>query len=149
MNRNILLTKLKNSKKQKELKKQFKENIIKKNKEDELKPLDFNKSNPDIVIKYQDDKNNRSKLIKPIKPKDNFDIIIEKKEDLTNLLHDRMEERKIEIKIEKKPIKKRIISQPITNFEEQKETINKLKQLMDEKIQKGKELTNAILSQYE
>jgi len=147
MNRNILLVR-RNKKKQMELQKQFQENIKKKSEEEKNKP-DPNKFNPDVKIKFQEDKNTRIKVIKPSGFKIDNNPITEKKEDLNKLLQNRISERNEKIDVSKKPFKKRILSNGTEDYQNQKETINELKKLMDEKIKKGKEANDAILSHYQ
>ena len=150
MNRNILLTRI-NKKKQEKLKKQFQEQITKNYKQNKQNKqnININKYNPDIKIKYQEDINNRSNIIKPSGFKIDNNIIIDKKDTLSNLLQQKIEERNEKININKQSIKKRIYNNSSNDFLNQKESINKLKQLMDEKIKKGKEANDAILSHYQ
>ena len=150
MNRNILLTRI-NKKKQEKLKKQFQEQITKNYKQNKQNKqnININKYNPDIKIKYQEDINNRSNIIKPSGFKIDNNIIIDKKDTLSNLLQQKIEERNEKININKQYIKKRIYNNSSNDFLNQKESINKLKQLMDEKIKKGKEANDAILSHYQ
>lgn len=144
MNRNILLAR-KNKKKQQQLKKQFQENL---KKEKENKP-DPNKYNPDVKIKYQENKNIRTNTLKPGTLKIDNSKIIDKKENLADELQKKITERNEKLTINNKPFKKRIYSSSITDYQSQKKTIDELKKLMDEKIKKGKETNNAILSHYQ
>ena len=145
MSKNILLVR-RNKKKQMEIKKKFHENIKKQQEEVNIKS---NKYNPDVKIKYQKDKNTREKIIEPSCFKIENSIIKEKNEDLNKLLQSKISERSEKITFTKKPFKKRIITSGSESYQNQKETIEKLKKLMDEKIQKGKEANDAILSHYD
>lgn len=146
MRRNILLAKKKN---QKELLKKFKENYAKQQEDKRLNYKDPNKHNPDIPVKYQDNKNIRNKIIKPSGFKIDNQVITEKKDDLNKLLQKTMKERDNKIEITKKPIKKRIISNETKNYQEHKNDIDKLKKIINEKIEQGKKDNDDILSYYQ
>lgn len=147
MNRNILLLK-RNKKTQSEMLKKLREETQKKMEEKRLNDPDPNKHNPDIPVKYQDDKNTRNKIIKP----SGFQIdniqIVEKKEDLNSLLQEKIQERNVKLDIPEKTIKKRIISGPSGDYESQKETINQIKKDMEKKLEIGKEIKDSILDFY-
>jgi len=144
MSKNILLVR-RNKKKQNEIKKNFLENLKKTKNESKI---NSNKYNPDVKIKYQKDKNTRNKMIEPSCFKIDDKPIIEKNEDLTKLLQNTITERNKKIPVSNKPLRKRIITTGSEDYQKHKETIDKLKKLMDDKIQKGKEANDAILSYY-
>lgn len=148
MNRNALLLR-RNKKIQKEDLEKLKELTAKKAEFKRLNVPDPNKFNPDIPVKYQDDKNIRNKTIKPSNFKIDNNIILDKKEDLNNLLQDKIKERNNKIKIPEKIIKKRILtSNSVTNYETHKQTADEVKKIFEKKIEKGKEEKSAILDFY-
>lgn len=147
MNRNVLLLK-RNKKNQSEMLKKLREETQKKLEFKRLNDPDPNKHNPDIAVKYQEDKNKRTKIIKPSGFKVENVQIKEEKIDLNNILQQKIQERNKKIEIPEKTVKKRIISGPSGNYESQKETINKIKKDMEEKIEKGKQMKDSILDFY-
>jgi hypothetical protein len=148
MNRNILLLRRKKKDQIEDLKK-FKEISAQKAEFKRLNDPDPNKYNPDIPSKYQDDKNLRNKIIKPSNFKIDNDKITEKKDDLNNLLQSKILERNKKLEIPTNVVKKRIISSdPITTYGTQKKTVEEIKKENDIKIEKGKEVKNAILDFY-
>ena len=148
MNRNVLLLR-RNKKTQKEDLIKLREITAQKAEFKRLNDPDPNKFNPDIPVKYQDDKNTRDKVIKPSNFKIDNNKIIEKKEDLNNLLKSKIQERNSKIEIPTNVVKKRIISSdPITNYKSQKESAEEVKKMIEKKIEKGKEEKNAILDYY-
>lgn len=145
MNRNILLAKKQNKKKQIEMLKKLKEQtVILKDQN-----IDPEKFNPDIPVKFQDDKNKRQKLIKPSNFKITSEKIIEKntdiKKDYENLLKNRNEK----LEIPNHNPKKRILGGLVGSYNDQKETIKEIKIETEKLKEEGKKANESILSFYE
>ena len=142
---NILLTKrMKNNKRTKELKKKYLEDI-----KEQKEKIIYNKNNPDIIPKFQEDKNERNKKIVLNKLKHENNVIVEEKGGLNKLLQEAINERNKRVIVSKKTIKNRIINQePITDFNDKKQTIDELKKMIEDKIEQGKKDNQAILDFY-
>lgn len=144
MNRNILLARRQNKKKQAEMFKKLKEH----NEKLKEQMIDPDKFNPDIPIKYQDDKNKRKSIIKPSNFKINTDKIIDEKVNLNKDLEKLLQERNEKVAVPSHKPVKRILGGLTGSYNDQKDTIKEMKIEMDKKKEKGKAANDAILSYY-
>lgn len=145
MNRNILLARKQNKQKQIEMLKKLKKH----NEELKKQNIDPEKFNPDIPVKYQDDKHKRDKIIKPSNFKINNDIIVEKKTDLKNDFEKILQERNEKVQVPNNVPRKRILGGLVGSYNDQKDTIKEMKIQSDKLKEKGKLANDAILSFYE